>query len=83
MANWQWIAGCGADAAHYFRIFNPVAQGMRHDPTGAYFRRWMPGGSGYEPGAAGTPSIVGLKEGRERALAAYRSLPSIRSVAGG
>ncbi|HEV7370840.1 deoxyribodipyrimidine photo-lyase [Arenibaculum sp.] len=41
-ANWQWIAGCGADAAPYFRIFNPVLQGMKFDPEGDYVRRWVP-----------------------------------------
>src|SRR5262249_16002108 len=40
--NWQWVAGCGADAAPYFRIFNPVLQGERLDPGGAYVRRWVP-----------------------------------------
>ena len=39
---WQWVAGCGADAAPYFRIFNPVLQGRRFDPDGAYVRRWVP-----------------------------------------
>jgi deoxyribodipyrimidine photo-lyase len=39
---WQWTAGCGADAAPYFRIFNPVAQGERFDPEGAYVRHWVP-----------------------------------------
>jgi deoxyribodipyrimidine photo-lyase len=39
---WQWVAGCGADAAPYFRIFNPVAQGERFDPRGAYVRAWIP-----------------------------------------
>lgn len=39
---WQWVAGCGADAAPYFRIFNPVTQGERFDPQGAYVRRWVP-----------------------------------------
>jgi len=39
---WQWCAGCGADAAPYFRIFNPVTQGERFDPRGAYVRRWVP-----------------------------------------
>ncbi|WP_290651083.1 deoxyribodipyrimidine photo-lyase [Aquisalimonas sp.] len=39
---WQWIQGCGADAAPYFRIFNPVRQGQRFDPDGAYVRRWLP-----------------------------------------
>ena len=39
---WQWSAGCGADAAPYFRVFNPVRQGERFDPRGAYVRRWCP-----------------------------------------
>lgn len=39
---WQWVAGCGADAAPYFRIFNPVIQGEKVDPTGTYVRRWVP-----------------------------------------
>ena len=41
-ASWQWVAGCGADAAPYFRIFNPVTQGMRFDPEGVYVRRYVP-----------------------------------------
>lgn len=39
---WQWTAGSGADAAPYFRIFNPVLQGRRFDPDGTYVRRWIP-----------------------------------------
>ena len=39
---WQWTAGCGADAAPYFRVFNPVLQGEKFDPAGAYVRRWIP-----------------------------------------
>ncbi len=39
---WQWSAGCGADAAPYFRIFAPVTQGEKFDSTGAYVRRWVP-----------------------------------------
>ncbi len=39
---WQWTAGCGADAAPYFRVFNPVSQGLKFDPTGDYVRRWVP-----------------------------------------
>jgi deoxyribodipyrimidine photo-lyase len=39
---WQWTAGCGADAAPYFRIFNPVSQGEKFDPEGNYVRRWVP-----------------------------------------
>ena len=41
-ASWQWIAGCGADAAPYFRIFNPITQGEKFDPDGAYTRKWVP-----------------------------------------
>ncbi len=41
-ASWQWVAGCGADAAPYFRIFNPVLQGEKFDPDGAYVRRFCP-----------------------------------------
>ncbi|MBY6241825.1 deoxyribodipyrimidine photo-lyase [Methylosinus sp. Sm6] len=40
--NWQWSAGCGADAAPWFRIFNPVAQGEKFDPEGAFVRRFVP-----------------------------------------
>jgi deoxyribodipyrimidine photo-lyase len=39
---WQWVAGCGADAAPYFRIFNPVTQATRFDPEGTYVREWIP-----------------------------------------
>jgi len=52
---WQWVAGTGTDAAPYFRIFNPVAQGLRFDPDGEYVRRWVPelrhltGASAHEP----------------------------------
>ncbi len=41
-ASWQWVAGSGADAAPYFRIFNPVLQGEKFDPDGAYVRLWVP-----------------------------------------
>ncbi|MEX0503026.1 deoxyribodipyrimidine photo-lyase [Alphaproteobacteria bacterium LSUCC0719] len=41
-ASWQWIAGCGADAAPYFRVFNPVTQGEKFDPDGDYTRRFLP-----------------------------------------
>jgi len=45
-ASWQWVAGCGADAAPYFRIFNPVTQGRKFDPDGDYVRRYVPELSG-------------------------------------
>jgi deoxyribodipyrimidine photo-lyase len=41
-ASWQWVAGCGSDAAPYFRIFNPVLQGEKFDPAGDYVRRYVP-----------------------------------------
>lgn len=41
-ASWQWVAGSGADASPYFRIFNPITQGERYDPEGVYVRRWLP-----------------------------------------
>jgi len=41
-ASWQWVAGCGADAAPYFRIFNPVTQGQKFDPDGIYIKQYLP-----------------------------------------
>lgn len=41
-ASWQWVAGCGADAAPYFRIFNPILQGEKFDGQGVYVRKWVP-----------------------------------------
>ena len=41
-ASWQWVAGCGADAAPYFRVFNPVLQGEKFDTKGDYVRKWVP-----------------------------------------
>ena len=41
-AGWQWVAGCGVDAAPWFRVFNPVTQSRRFDPAGSYLRTWLP-----------------------------------------
>ncbi len=41
-ASWQWVAGCGADASPYYRIFNPVLQGQKFDPDGNYVKKWVP-----------------------------------------
>ena len=41
-AGWQWVAGCGADASPYYRIFNPILQGGKFDPAGDYVKRWVP-----------------------------------------
>jgi deoxyribodipyrimidine photo-lyase len=42
VAQWQWVAGCGADAAPYFRIFNPILQGEKFDREGIYTKKWVP-----------------------------------------
>ena len=42
VAQWQWVAGCGADAAPYFRIFNPILQGEKFDKEGIYVKKWIP-----------------------------------------
>jgi len=63
---WQWAAGCGADAAPYFRIFNPTSQAEKFDPDEGYVRRWAGLGAGYpEP-------IVDHAEARKRALEALK-----------
>ncbi len=71
-AGWQWVAGCGADAAPYFRIFNPVLQAAKFDADGAYVRRWVPelaDGRGDYP-----QPIVDHAAARQRALDAYASI---------
>jgi deoxyribodipyrimidine photo-lyase len=45
---WQWAAGCGTDAAPYFRVFNPTTQGRKFDPDGSYVRRWVPEAGGVD-----------------------------------
>ena len=66
---WQWTAGTGADAAPYFRVFNPLRQGERFDPQGQYVRRWLP-----ELGTAAYPDrpIVDLAQSRDEALRNFR-----------
>ena len=54
-ASWQWVAGSGADAAPYFRIFNPVAQGEKFDPNGDYVRRYVPELTGLPSNAVHRP----------------------------
>lgn len=69
-ANWQWVAGSGADAAPFFRIFNPLTQQDRFDPEATYLSRWVP-----EYGSADYPDpIVDVKESRRAALAAFQEL---------
>lgn len=56
---WQWCAGCGADAAPYFRVFNPVLQGAKFDPAGEYVRRWVPELKELPPPAVHRPRQAG------------------------
>ncbi len=85
---WQWVAGCGADAAPYFRVFNPYTQAARFDPEGRYLRRWLPELAGLpvellhepwrDPAALARcgypPPMVDAKASRQAALAAYQAL---------
>jgi deoxyribodipyrimidine photo-lyase len=67
---WQWAAGCGTDAAPYFRVFNPTTQGKKFDPDGAYVRRWVP-----EVDADDYPEpIVDHASERKEALRRYSQL---------
>lgn len=74
---WQWVAGCGSDAAPYFRVFNPTLQSEKFDPRGAYIRRWLPELSGasertlHHPGPG---ALVDHTAARRRALAAYQEI---------
>ncbi|WP_207536962.1 cryptochrome/photolyase family protein [Sabulicella rubraurantiaca] len=83
-ASWQWVAGSGADASPFFRVFNPVLQGERFDPEGEYIRRWVPELAEVPrrfvhrpwemPGGPPAPypaPLVAPEEGRRRALDAF------------
>ena len=70
-ASWQWVAGCGTDAAPYFRIFNPVLQGKKFDPDGNYVRHWVPEIAGlpdaviHEPWKAKALDAAGIRLGED------------------
>lgn len=89
--NWQWVAGCGTDAAPYFRIFNPTTQAERFDPDGTYVRTWVPelahvqGKQVHQPWrlprdeVADYPEpIVDHAEERQEALAGYELVKAAR-----
>jgi deoxyribodipyrimidine photo-lyase len=98
--SWQWVAGCGADAAPYFRIFNPVLQGNKFDPEGKYVRKYVPELTGLPNQYIHAPweaeerilaaaqvklgsnyprPIINLAEGRERALAAFKTVTDFKN----
>ncbi|NJL25864.1 MAG: deoxyribodipyrimidine photo-lyase, partial [Calothrix sp. SM1_5_4] len=67
VGNWQWAAGCGCDAAPYFRVFNPALQAKKFDPEGRYVQRWVP-----ELGTSRYPEpIVDHEMARRRAIATF------------
>lgn len=86
-AGWQWIAGCGADAAPYFRVFNPILQSRKFDPKGKYIREYVPELADFPDEFIHAPweappmiralakkypsPIVDIRESRDRALEAY------------
>ena len=72
--NWQWVAGSGADAAPYFRVFNPELQAAKFDPAGEYLDRWVPERLSLEY----PHPIVDLKQSRADALAAFEQLKASR-----
>jgi deoxyribodipyrimidine photo-lyase len=75
--NWQWVAGSGADASPYFRIFNPQTQGERFDPEGTYVRKWVAELAKAPVKNIHAPrenAIVDLAESREAALDAYKAM---------
>jgi deoxyribodipyrimidine photo-lyase len=90
-ASWQWVAGCGADAAPYFRIFNPVLQGEKFDPAGSYVKRWVPELADLPPAFIHRPweldipparyprPIVDHAEARARALAAFEEIKKVNT----
>ena len=81
-ASWQWVAGSGADAAPYFRIFNPVTQSQKFDKKGEYIRKWVPEISHLSDKEIHFPvnrdkypkAMVDLKLSRNRALLIYKNI---------
>jgi len=74
--NWQWVAGCGCDAAPYFRIFNPVLQAKKFDPQSIYIKKWVP-----EAGTAQyPPPIVEREAATKRCLQAYKKAVQSKGI---
>lgn len=81
-ASWQWVAGSGADAAPYFRVFNPELQAAKFDPDSQYIHCWVPESASIEQAfEAGYAPIVDLKQSRDEALAAYQTMKDLTQAA--
>jgi deoxyribodipyrimidine photo-lyase len=90
-ASWQWVAGCGADASPYYRIFNPVLQGEKFDPEGAYVKKWVPELRSVDaefihhpwdmsvPPKAYAKRIVDHAMARDRALEAFKKIKKVET----
>ena len=78
---WQWTAGCGTDAAPYFRVFNPVLQGKKFDPDGAYIRKYVPELADVPAADIHEPRdpIVNHHDERDESLARYDQVRTRRS----
>ncbi|MEO0635808.1 MAG: deoxyribodipyrimidine photo-lyase [Pseudomonadota bacterium] len=74
-ASWQWIGGSGADAAPYFRVFNPITQGEKFDPNGDYVRRWVPELSGLPKKVIHQPWTASLVELRDAGIRLGETYP--------
>lgn len=91
---WQWSSSTGTDSAPYFRIFNPVSQSEKFDAEGVFIKHWLPELAGlnkkqvHNPASAGglfgvadyPAPIVNLGASRDRALTAFKNLPSRQSA---
>ena len=73
---WQWVAGSGADAAPFFRIFNPVLQGRKFDPHGDYVKRWVPELSRVPPGKIHEPWTMTPEEQEQAGCVIGREYPA-------
>lgn len=72
---WQWVAGCGADAAPYYRVFNPTLQGKKFDPDGEYVRKWVPELAKLDGDKIHTPWLLSNEELKEAGIVLGKNYP--------
>ncbi len=73
---WQWVAGCGADAAPYYRVFNPILQGKKFDPDGDYVRKWVPELAALKGDKIHTPWLLSDEELKQAGIVLGKSYPT-------